>query len=135
MDLKLVQVLLDRDANANAKDDRGRTPLHRVLADRHYADEDRFGVAQLLMGYGADVNTPDDDDETLLHLASRRVSIEMAWILLKHGADRNVENTEGKIPFQVVRESIREEMKRPPPAYSRTRRARGFTLMGLLYCY
>ena len=33
----------------------------------------------------------------------------VARFLLKHGADLNMENKEGKIPFQLVRESTRND--------------------------
>jgi len=137
-ELKLVQVLLDHGANVNAEDNRSQTPLHRVLEAEDYSDKDGFGVAQLLVehGPGADANTLDNNHETPLHLASRLVSLEVAWILLKHGADLYVENKECKFPFQLVRESIREETKRLSSEYStirRARRAQSVALMGLLY--
>ena len=138
LDLRLMRILLDRDANVNAEDNRGRTPLRRVLAvDRRHSDEDRFDVAQLLVERGADANTPNADHETLLHLASRRMSLELVWILLNHGANLSAKNNEGKIPFEVVRESIREEMMRSLSEYSirRARRAEGVALMSLLYSY
>ncbi len=90
------------------------------------------------MERGADVNTPDNDHETPLHLASRLVSLGVAWILLKHGADLNAENHEGKTPFKLARESIRKEIEVWPPEYSKlnwTRRAEGVALVGLLYEY
>ncbi|KAH9047977.1 ankyrin repeat-containing domain protein [Lactarius deliciosus] len=134
-ELRFVRMLVDYGAEVNAKDKRGRTPLYRVLGDRYNSDEDRFGVAQLLLEHGADANTPDNYLEAPLHLASRLVSLDLAWILLKNGADLNVEDIEGKIPFQLARERMREEMERPPFEYSirRAQRVQGVALMGLLY--
>jgi ankyrin repeat protein len=94
-----VRLFLNRGANANAEDNRGRTPLHRVLEEKDCLDEDQFSFTRLLLEHGADVNTPSDDYETPLHLvlvASRLLSLEVAWILLKHGADLNLTNNEGK---------------------------------------
>ena len=137
LELKLVRTLLDHGANVNAEDSRGRIPLHRVLEDEDDSDGDRFGVAQLLTERGADVNKQDNDHETPLHLASRLLSLEVVWILLKCGADLNAENKAGKIPFQLVRESMREEVKRSPSEYSlrQARQTQGVALMGLLYGY
>ena len=70
-----------------------------------------FDVAKLLMERGADVNASSINRKTPLHLASRLVSLKVAWCLLKHGADLNVKNGEGKTPFQLTREYIKEQME------------------------
>ena len=134
--VKSMRILLDHGADVNAEDKLDRTPLHRVAVD-NYDDKYRFRAAQaaqLLVDRGADVNKLDKDHATPLHLASRLVSLEVAWILLKGGADPNVENGEGKIPFQLVQEITRNEMDPfiyfPP---TRKRRAECVALMGLLY--
>ncbi|KAN0137936.1 Ankyrin repeat-containing domain protein [Lactarius tabidus] len=107
LQVKLVQMFLDHGANINVKDSQGRTALHRVLEDSHNSDEDRFGVARLLVERGADVNMTDNYHETPSHLASRLPSLEVAWLLLKHGADQKAENQKGKVPVQrrVMREA------------------------------
>ncbi|KAH9038413.1 ankyrin repeat-containing domain protein [Lactarius pseudohatsudake] len=99
MNLKLVRVLLDHGANIDARDSWGQTALHQVSGGKDYNDEDGFGVAQVL-----------------LEGASRLVLLKGAWLLLKHGADLNAAYKDGKVPFQVARESIREdsEMKKWP---------------------
>jgi serine/threonine-protein phosphatase 6 regulatory ankyrin repeat subunit B len=137
MELSLVRILLDHGANANAEDNRGRTPLHRVSEGSHNSHVDRFNVARLLVEGGANANTLDKHHETPLHVASRLASLEVVWVLLKHGADLTVENKEGKIPFQLVQEDMREDMKRSRPEYSiwRSQREKGVVLMALLYCY
>ena len=137
----MVRMLLDHGANVDAEDDWHQTPLHQVLddldEDNAWDNEDFFEVAKLLVERGADVNALNTNHETPLHRASRLLLLKTAWILLKHGADLNVENGEGKIPFQLVRECIRKEMERSPPEYStrRARRAQGVALMGLLSAY
>jgi ankyrin repeat protein len=134
LELNLVRLLLNRGANANAEDNRGRTPLHRVLEEKDFPDKDQFGITRLLLEHGTDANTPNDDCETPLHLvASRLLSLEMAWILLKSGADVSLTNKEGKVPFQLARERMRKEMKRKLSAYSPERRGELVVLMGLLY--
>jgi ankyrin repeat protein len=158
VNLRLVQMLVDHGATVDAEDNRGRTPLHRVLEaqghrpshrlDRGWVQillddlgaifnvtggdnsyRDRFGVVQLLVERGADVNTKDNMHEIPLHGASRLLSLEVVWILLKHGADLDAENEAGKTPFQLVRERVREEQ---PSAYSRSRKAEVVALLGLL---
>ncbi|KAH8983530.1 ankyrin repeat-containing domain protein, partial [Lactarius akahatsu] len=137
MNLKLVQVLLDHGANVDARDNWGGTQFRRVLRNKDYNDEDNFGIAQVLTERGADVNKGGKLYETPLHQASRLVLLEVAWLLLEHGADLSAANKEGKIPFQVAQESIRKEMKKWPSDNSigRSRRAKCVALMGLLYRY
>ena len=137
LEVSLVRIFLDHGANANAEDSQGRTPLHRVSEGSHnsHGDRYRFDVAQLLMVHGANANTLDKDHETPLHVASRLASLEVVWVLLKHGADLTVENKEGKIPFQLAQENMMEDMKRSQPGYPtwRIQRGNGIVLMALLY--
>jgi ankyrin repeat protein len=51
------------------------------------------------------VNPQDTNLETPLHLASRFLSLEVVWVLLKHVAEINVENNAGKVPLRPVQES------------------------------
>ena len=135
LDLESVRTLLDHGADFNAEDYLGQTPLHRALGDERYSDEQRLGVAKLLMERGADVNAPDKNHETPLHFASRHLSFTVAWTLLKHGADLNVKNEGGKIPFQLARESFRRryEVYKTKAGYPREWRTDVVALMGLLY--
>ncbi|KAH8982532.1 ankyrin repeat-containing domain protein, partial [Lactarius akahatsu] len=87
MNLKLVQVLLDHGANVDARDNWGGTQFRRVLRNKDYNDEDNSSIAQVLTERGADVNKGGKLYETPLHQASRLVLLEVAWLLLEHGAD------------------------------------------------
>ncbi|KAH8982259.1 ankyrin repeat-containing domain protein [Lactarius hatsudake] len=108
LELKLVRVLLDHGANVDVMDRRGRTPLHRVLGGEDYRDKDGFGIAQVLMERGADVNKPDKDHETPLHITSRLVLLEVTWLLIRHGADLHVENTEREYKGRNEKMAIRQ---------------------------
>ena len=137
---ELAQVLLDHNANVHAEDEWGQTPLHRIFDQAEYTDKECLTVAQLLIAHGANVNALDNNHEALLHRASRHVSLEVAWILLNHGADLNLENEEGNIPFQLVCERTREEMEeRPSHLVSweawRARQVECVVMMGLLFSY
>ncbi|KAH9057186.1 ankyrin repeat-containing domain protein [Lactarius vividus] len=138
LELKSVRILLDHSANVDAADNRDPTPLRRVLDHEAYSGKVDLGVTKAekaLVERGADTDPPDDHYQTPLRREPRLVSLEVAWILLKNGADLNAENKEGKTPFQLARESTVEEMKRLPPSIWRARRAQCVALMGLLYGY
>ena len=100
-------------------------------------EKDGFNITLLLMEHEVDVNKADHHHETPLHLALRLVFLKAAWLLLKHGANLDAENTQGKTPFQLVRESMRDKMKQLLSEYSvrRAQRTLGVVLMGLLYSY
>jgi len=82
-------------ADANARDIRGRTPLH-------YAVKADDKVVVELIKAGADVNARDGDGRTPLHWAV--VARENAETLLYYGADPTAKNAEGKTPVDMAGE-------------------------------
>ena len=118
----VAELLLGHGARVNAEDIRGQTPLHQVLLGSHNYQsligrsqkrdpEKAFRLVRRLLESGADVNAQNKDHETPLHMASRLRLYEMARILLKHGADVNV-NSEGKSPLQLASGRKGKAMKR-----------------------
>jgi ankyrin repeat protein len=115
--LELVRASLNHGAGVNTKDHWGRTPLHQVFLDPSKHCRGDYVILELLLKQGADVNIQDEFYETPLHLASRLGLFEGPWILLEHSADLSVKNEEGKTPFQLIQEGIREETRGGPPEY------------------
>ena len=72
------------DADIDAKDDDGETPLHRAAWDNS------LDVASSLIKLGADNEAKDEFGETPLHGAAEYNSLDVARLLIEHGA-----NTEG----------------------------------------
>ena len=92
-------MLLDHDANADAQNGQGDTPLHMVSRGAHDHDD---GIARLLLEHSMDVNVQNTVHETPLHLAALAGKLEIARLLLEHGANPNVENKQGETPLHSV---------------------------------
>ncbi len=99
----LVDLLIDRGADVNARSKYGATPLHIAANHLHPF------VVDKLVSKGADINAQDDKGNTSLHWAvigwdSPRLNQspvhmcdpEVAKLLLVRGADKDVSNKEGK---------------------------------------
>ena len=99
--LKSVRVLLDLGANLDAEDSQGRTPLHHVL-EGPFVSEDGVGIVHLLVKRGADVNTPDNNHITPLHIASYRRKLKSVRVLLNLGAHIDAEDSQGRTPLHQV---------------------------------
>jgi len=101
---EIVRVLLDSHATTSSKGNQGWTPLHEVAQSEHYYSRNNGDVlvAQLLLERGADVNVPDDDNRTPLHLASYFGRVEMVLVLLNAGANASAKNAQGQTPLHLV---------------------------------
>jgi len=83
-----AKLLLEAGANINCRDDRGQTPLHRMLDNRVRGSSiypPSKDMAELLLAKGADVNLKDKDGRTPLQLAAESAGGDVVELLLSKG--------------------------------------------------
>lgn len=85
------------DVNAAAENTNNVAPVHAAAAVCDHA------TMRLLLERGADVNARQQLDYTALHGAASRGDIEMATLLLAHGAIRDAKGTDGMTPAGIAR--------------------------------
>jgi ankyrin repeat protein/truncated hemoglobin YjbI len=99
--LPLIRLLLEHDAQVDALDEDGLTPLLHLSKTRSKADP--VPVMELLAASGADVDARDETQGTLLMYFARRGHAGAVRWLLAHGADRHARNKGGKTAAEVGR--------------------------------
>ncbi len=78
----VVNVLLEKGADVNAKTKEGRTALMMAVLERNQME-----IAKALLQRGADVNAKDEEGQTALTAAVKRDHAEVAKLLRDCGAE------------------------------------------------
>ena len=73
-----MQLLLDRGAGLNKRDDFNQTPLHAAVF------ENGISAIRLLLSRGAETNVRDKNNETPLDLARRMNHVEAMELLMDY---------------------------------------------------
>lgn len=95
-----VKFLLSKGVDVNLPSrQRAKTALH--LACEHNR---RVYTAQYLLAHGADMNKPDADGNTPLHLAVTNMRPQIVALLINSGCRRDVRNAAGKTPEDIWRD-------------------------------
>jgi len=68
-------------------------------------------VASYLLALGVKVNMASNTGDTALHLACKGKLYRFAEMLLLHGADAQVQNVEGLIPFDYLDEKLKPKLQ------------------------
>jgi uncharacterized protein len=92
--LEIVRYLLsiNADVNIRANNNFRVMPLHSAVASKNYE------IVKLLLEYGADPNTKQQQDITPIHQAADNGDLEMIKLLLKYNANKNVRTKSGITP-------------------------------------
>ncbi|SRR6266404_2649574 len=85
--LEVARMLFDHGATANVENEEGQTPLHLVSRGIYDSEQTGVDIAQLLLERGADVNSKDKNQDTPLYNALCEWRLEIARMLLDHGAN------------------------------------------------
>ena len=96
---EVVQKLIKYDAEIDARDVDGWTPLYYASNGSHF---NNGSVHRLLLELGADVNARAGDGSTPLHWASKNGASKVVRLLLEHGADVEAVNHDGNTALQFL---------------------------------
>jgi ankyrin repeat protein len=93
---EVIEFLLSKGADVNAKSYLGNTPLHWAMTNKDVE------IARLILSAGGDVNAFADKGVTPLHLAATVGAIEGASLLLENGANVNAQSEGGGTPLHMA---------------------------------
>lgn len=97
--IKLVNLLLDHNADVHVRTAYGETPLHGV---RLFVKDHQ--VVEALLDHGADINAVTSFGSTPLHAATLQGSEDITRLLIRHGANLNQANKRGLTPLHHAAE-------------------------------
>ncbi|TDH70799.1 hypothetical protein CCR75_005538 [Bremia lactucae] len=96
---RLVDFLIKHGAEVDKVNARFQTPLVVHIMTTRQSDA---AIAELLLSRNADPNIQVADGSTLLHVAIERELIDIACMLIKHGASLNATDAKGRMVIEVA---------------------------------
>lgn len=101
-----VIALLDKEANVNVTDHKGKTALHRA------AQAGFVKISKVLIEHGADIEAQDAGGETPLFDALKAGRADTVRLLVDHGASTTVKNRRGRAALDIAKTAKRTEIRR-----------------------
>ncbi|XP_013397902.1 uncharacterized protein LOC106164510 [Lingula anatina] len=92
-----IKFLLDHGASANPVYPGGNTALHYAASMSHSTE-----ILELLMGYGAEVDAPNEDQATPLFFSTQCNNQSAASVLIENGANYRWKNAQGLTAFDCI---------------------------------
>lgn len=109
-----ISALLEVGADPNSRDEYGSTPLHHSVGLRD------LKMARILLDAGADANIQNDANDSPLYLAIQifnpkvyAEAVEFLKVLLKNGADPNLEGKDGRNSVSSATVKLKPEFIKP----------------------
>lgn len=103
---RIVSVLVEAGALADARDNMGRTPL--MLA----CNSSDISAARFLLSHGANVNSQSDSGWTSLMYAARWGQMELIELLIRNGANLGIKNSDGMTATMIAEKYLRSDAVR-----------------------
>jgi ankyrin repeat protein len=98
--VKFFQKLLERGANPNIFDKKGRSPLYIAVLSEKSDDNE---IIDLLLAHGkVMIDHADEDGQTALHWAADASNVVAVQKLLENGANPNIYDKWGETPLHVA---------------------------------
>lgn len=94
---RLVKALINRGVDLTARNEYGDTALHVAAAQT-----DTVEITTLLVQAGSDVNAPGNGGASPLHCAAKAGLLDVAQLLLGHGASARMKDHRGQTALQVA---------------------------------
>jgi ankyrin repeat protein len=102
---ELIQFMIERGANVNARTEDFVRPIHMAL------QEGQYDVAKILVENGAQINHETSEGYTTLHLAALRANIPWARYFLLNGVKLNAMANDGSTALSIAKKSQKHEFE------------------------
>ena len=107
--VKVCQILIEKGAKIDEKDDWERTALHWV------AHDNKIQLIEYLLSAGAAVDNTDDKGHSPLHLTCRQRHLKACQMLIMAGADLRLANSYGRLPLYYCEKDFIDELSKSLP--------------------
>jgi len=94
--LRVIECLLNHNADINAKNDVDSTPLHLAIEDGN------LSVVEFLLNHSADLNAKNENNSTPLHLATQIGNLSVVECLINKGSDINSTGYNSELSFLMT---------------------------------